>query len=72
MITNDRSWGRDLSSNGLEMPRIGYTGANGGPWDIVRSRGTMYDVHGGPKLADRAIWLGSMSDFRQSIDIING
>ena len=32
----------------------------------------MHDAHGGPKSADRARRLRSMSDLRHRIDIING
>ena len=34
--------------------------------------GTVHDAHGGPKSADRARRLRSMSDLHHRIDIING
>ena len=72
MDTNDGTWGRDPSPNGLVMGRNRCTGARRARGTLCGPGGTVHDAHGGPKSADRARRLGSMSDLRHRIDIING
>ena len=48
------------------------TGARRAREALCGRGGTVHDAHGGPKSADRARRLRSMSDLRHRIDIING
>ena len=49
-----------------------HTGARRVRGTLCGRGGTVHDAHGGPKSADRARLLRSMSDVRHTIDIING
>ena len=50
----------------------GRTGARRARGTLCGRGGTVHDAHGGPKSADRARRLGSMSDLRHTIGIFNG
>ena len=50
----------------------GRTGARRARGTLCGRGGTVHDAHGGPKSADQARRLRSMSDLRHRIDIING
>ena len=50
----------------------GRTGTRRARGTLCGPGGTVHDAHGGPKSADRARRLRSMSDLRHRIDRING